>query len=61
MGVFGHCHVTRPWNHGGRQVRNLLVCDGAAMPANPGVNPSLTITAITEHSMSHILPAAAPA
>ena len=37
--------------------RNLLVCDGAAMPANPGVNPSLTITAITEHAMSHITPA----
>ena len=37
--------------------RNLLVCDGAAMPANPGVNPSLTITAITEHAMSHIPPA----
>jgi cholesterol oxidase len=36
---------------------NLLVCDGAAMPANPGVNPSLTITAIAEHAMSHIPPA----
>lgn len=41
--------------------RNLLVCDGAAMPANPGVNPSLTITAITEHAMSHIPPAEAAA
>ena len=42
--------------------RNLLVCDGAAMPANPGVNPSLTITAIAEHAMSHIPPLeAAPA
>ncbi len=39
--------------------RNLLVCDGAAMPANPGVNPSLTITAITEHAMSQIPPAQA--
>lgn len=38
--------------------QNLLVCDGAAMPANPGVNPSLTITAITENAMSHIPPAA---
>jgi len=35
---------------------NLLVCDGAAMPANPGVNPSLTITAIAEHAMS-VIPA----
>ncbi|MCX7892707.1 MAG: GMC family oxidoreductase [Burkholderiales bacterium] len=38
---------------------NLLVCDGAAMPANPGVNPSLTITAIAEYAMSHVPPAAA--
>ena len=34
--------------------RNLLVCDGAAVPANVGVNPSLTITALAEHAMSHI-------
>ena len=34
--------------------RNLLVCCGAAMPANPGVNPSLTITALAEHAMSAI-------
>jgi cholesterol oxidase len=33
---------------------NLLVCDGAAIPANPGVNPSLTITAKAEHAMSLI-------
>jgi hypothetical protein len=26
--------------------QNLLVCDGAVIPANPGVNPSLTITAM---------------
>jgi len=35
---------------------NLLVCDGAAVPANPGVNPSLTITALAEHAMSHVPP-----
>jgi cholesterol oxidase len=33
---------------------NLLVCDGAAVPANPGVNPSLTITALAEHAMSQV-------
>jgi cholesterol oxidase len=36
--------------------QNLLVCDGAAMPANPRVNPSLTITALAEHAMSEIAP-----
>jgi len=33
---------------------NLLVCDGAAVPANVGVNPSLTITALAEHAISHV-------
>jgi cholesterol oxidase len=35
---------------------SLMVCDGAAMPANPGVNPSLTITAKAEHAMSLVPP-----
>jgi cholesterol oxidase len=33
---------------------NMLVCDGSAVPANVGVNPSLTITAMAEHAMSHV-------
>ena len=33
---------------------NFLVCDGAAMPANPGVNPALSIAALAEHAMSHV-------
>ena len=33
---------------------NLLVCDGSAVPANPGVNPSLTICAMTERAMAKI-------
>jgi cholesterol oxidase len=35
---------------------NLLVCDGAAVPANPGVNPSLTITALAERAMEFVPP-----
>lgn len=34
--------------------QNMLVCDGAMISANPGVNPSLSITAISERAMSKI-------
>lgn len=33
---------------------NLYVVDGSAVSANPGVNPSLTITAMAERAMSRI-------
>jgi cholesterol oxidase len=38
--------------------RNFLVCDGSTVPANPGVNPSLTITAMTEYAMAQVPPKA---
>lgn len=38
----------RVWGHPG-----LSVVDGAAVPANPGVNPSLTITALAERAVSY--------
>lgn len=35
---------------------NMMICDGSMISANIGVNPSLTITAITEKAMSQIQP-----
>lgn len=34
--------------------RNMLIVDGSMISANPGVNPSLSITAIAEYAMSKI-------
>ncbi len=46
-GVIGPDHQV--WNYPG-----LYVIDGSAVPANPGVNPSLTITALAERAMTLI-------
>jgi cholesterol oxidase len=37
----------------------IYVVDGSVLPANPGLNPSLTITAMAEYAMSKIPPAPA--
>jgi len=34
--------------------KNMYVCDGSFISANPGVNPALSITAIAERAMSKI-------
>ena len=51
-GVIDHRH--RVFGYDG-----LYVVDGAAISANPGVNPSLSITALAERAMSFIPPKAA--
>ena len=63
--ILGGCPYGRDANEGvldvGGRVHNypgLFDIDGAMVPANPGVNPSLTITAMAEHAMSLIPPKA---
>ena len=36
----------------------LYIVDGSIMPANPGVNPSLTIVALAEYAMGKVMPKA---
>ena len=36
--------------------KNMYICDGSVIAANLGVNPSLTICALTERAMSYIPP-----
>ncbi len=51
-GVVGHDHQVFGYP-------GLYVCDGSAVSANPGVNPSLTITAMAERAMSLVPPRSA--
>lgn len=59
--IMGGCPIGRSAEEGvidlDFQVFNypgLYVVDGSVMPANPGINPSLTITALAEYAMSHV-------
>ena len=61
--ILGGCPIGRSEGDGvvglDCQVYNypgLFVVDGSIMPANPGVNPSLTITALAEYAMSGVPP-----
>ena len=59
--ILGGCGIARSREQGVINERHevfgypgLYVCDGSAIPTNLGVNPSLTITAMTERAMSKI-------
>ena len=61
--ILGGCPIGRTAEEGvvDEQFRvhnypGLYVVDGSIMPGNPGVNPSLTITALAEYAMSKIPP-----
>ncbi|MBI4788566.1 MAG: GMC family oxidoreductase [Chloroflexi bacterium] len=61
--LIGGCPIERDAEHAvvdlNFQVYNypgLYIVDGSVVPANPGVNPSLTITALAEYAMSCIPP-----
>jgi cholesterol oxidase len=54
----GSCHGVVDSRHRVFHYKNMYICDGSVVAANLGVNPSLTITALTERAMSFIPPAA---
>lgn len=61
--ILGGCAIANNQNEGVVDIKcqvfnypNLHVIDGSIIPANLGVNPSLTITAMAEQAMSYIQP-----
>lgn len=59
--ILGGCPMGQDAEHGVVNLQGevfnypgMYVVDGSIVPANPGVNPSLTITALAEYVMSHI-------
>lgn len=59
--ILGGCAIGNNENEGVVDIKcetfnypNLHIIDGSIIPANLGVNPSLTITAMAEQAMSHI-------
>ena len=60
---FGGCSMSQSPQTGAIDLKNrvfgytnMLVCDGSMIPANLGVNPSLSIVAFTERAISFIPP-----
>ena len=60
--ILGGCPMGRDANEGVIDLdcavhgyEGLFVVDGSIMPANPGVNPSLTITALAEYAAGRIV------
>ncbi|MBN9231401.1 MAG: hypothetical protein BGO90_05830 [Legionella sp. 40-6] len=59
--ILGGCVIGRDTKEGvvdrKQQVfgyKNFYICDGSIIPANLGVNPALSILALSEHAMSYI-------
>ena len=48
-------HRGRVWRANGRVWPGLFVLDGSIIPSSLGVNPLLTITALAERAMAHLL------
>ena len=59
--ILGGCPIGKTWDDSVvdetfmvHRYPGLYVIDGSVLPGNPGVNPSLTITALAEYALSKI-------